>query len=339
MMASSPPQGVTEPISLIGPTPADLEATAQLETLLCEAGLYETPEEAAVRETVLRDLQGIVDRWVKRLTRQKGYSDGMVDQATALVLPFGSHRLGVHGRGSDIDALVVGPYYVNRDHDFFTVLGGVLDETEAVTELHPVDVTATGGDDDLREWKGWVESRLRLLAARAEADTSGMLLCHLHPHAYAAEPHDQRRTSSFFVGLSKPQPQPAAAAQRQRQQFDLRATTDGFKQEVYMYDFWRPGMELTVAHVHRKHLPSYVRQQLHSAGHQLKRKRANDDSVSSSSPAASDDSKSSSSSSDAKRAAAPDRIRSSFDSETQSCRPPSNALHSSSISASRQGGV
>ncbi|KAG8066016.1 hypothetical protein GUJ93_ZPchr0004g39013 [Zizania palustris] len=62
----------------------------------------------------------------------------MVDQATALVLPFGSHRLGVHSRGSDIDALVVDPYYVNRDHDFFSVLGGVLDETEAVTELQPV---------------------------------------------------------------------------------------------------------------------------------------------------------------------------------------------------------
>ncbi|KAG8066017.1 hypothetical protein GUJ93_ZPchr0004g40231 [Zizania palustris] len=49
-----------------------------------------------------------------------------------------------------------------------------------------VDVTATGGDDDLRKWKGWVESRLRLLVARSETDMSGMLLFHLHPHAYAA---------------------------------------------------------------------------------------------------------------------------------------------------------
>ncbi|KAG8066035.1 hypothetical protein GUJ93_ZPchr0004g39086 [Zizania palustris] len=171
-----------------------------------------------------------------------------------------------------------------------------------------VDVTATGGDDDLRKWKGWVESRLRLLAARAETDMSGMLLCHLHPHAYAAEPHDQRRTSSFFVGLSKHKHQPAAAPQRPK--FDLRATTDGFKQEVYMYDFWRPGMELTVAHVQRKHLPSYVLRQLHSAGHQLKRKHTNDASLSSSSPAASDDSNSNSSSIDAKKAATSDRIRS-----------------------------
>ncbi|KAG8084699.1 hypothetical protein GUJ93_ZPchr0010g11245 [Zizania palustris] len=107
-----------------------------------------------------------------------------------------------------------------------------------------------------------------------------------------------------------------------------------------MYDFWRPSMELTMAHVQRKHLPSYVLRQLHSSGDQLKRKRTNDDSLSSSSPAASDDSNSSSSSNNAKRAAPSDRIRSSFDSETQSCRPPSNnSLHSSSISASGPGDV
>ncbi|KAG8066015.1 hypothetical protein GUJ93_ZPchr0004g39302 [Zizania palustris] len=53
---------------LVRPTLVDLEATAQLEMLLREARLDETPEEAALRETVLRDLEGIVDRWVKCLT-------------------------------------------------------------------------------------------------------------------------------------------------------------------------------------------------------------------------------------------------------------------------------
>uniref|UniRef100_A0A0E0H594 Poly(A) polymerase n=1 Tax=Oryza nivara TaxID=4536 RepID=A0A0E0H594_ORYNI len=539
-MASQSPQsrGVAEPISLVGPTPADLESTARLERLLREEGLYESAEETAAREEVLRGLRGVVDRWVKRLTRQRGYPDGMADRATALVLPFGSYRLGVHGRGSDIDALVVGPSYVDRDRDFFGALAAALAETAAVAELQPVpgahvpvikmrfhgvqvdlvyagvclpvvpgdldlsgrsvlrgldlatarslngvrvadeilrlvpdaaagrsvlrgldlatarslngvrvadeilrlvpdaaafrttlrcvkhwakargvysnvagflggvgwailvarvcllypnaspsmllprffrvfarwkwpspvmlraiehddgelglslpvwdprrnprdkihqpfnffgayksylqvDVTVTGGEeDDLREWKGWVESRLRLLSARVEADTSGMLLCHLHPQPYAAEPHNEprrrRRTSSFFVGLSKPLAQPQ---QQQHQLFDLRATTEGFKEEVYMYDYWRPGMEVAVAHVRRKDLPSYVlRQLLRSPGRhdQLKRKRADDDP--SSSPAASDHSASSSSSRDAKRpAAAPGRIGSSFEKKTADC--------------------
>uniref|UniRef100_A0A0E0KUH1 Poly(A) polymerase n=1 Tax=Oryza punctata TaxID=4537 RepID=A0A0E0KUH1_ORYPU len=562
MASQSPqPQGFTEPISLVGPTPADLESTARLESLLREEGLYESAEETVAREEVLRDLRGVVDRWVKRLTRQRGYPDGMADQATALVLPFGSYRLGVHARGSDVDALVVGPSYVDRDRDFFGALAAALAETAAVTELQPVpgahvpvikmrfhgvqvdlvyagvclplvpgdldlsdrsvlrgldlatarslngvrvadeilrlvpdaaafrttlrcvkhwakargvysnvagflggvgwailvarvcqlypnaspsmllprffrvfarwkwpspvmlraiehddgelglslpvwdprrnprdkthlmpivtpaypcmnsgynvshatlrviteqlalgdavcqeivksggggggggggwgklfqsfnffdayknylqvDVTVTGGEeDDLREWKGWVESRLRQLSARVEADTSGMLLCHLHPQAYAAEHHHEprRRTSSFFVGLSKPPPPPQQ--QKQQQLFDLRATTEGFKEEVYMYDYWRPGMEVAVAHVRRKDLPSYVLRQLRSPCRhdQLKRKRADDDP--SSPPAASDHSASSSSSSTSSRnakraAAAPGRIRSSFEKKT-----------------------
>ena len=137
-MASQPKQMFGEPISLVGPTPADLEATAQLEKVLREAGMYESPEESAVRAEVLRDLQGIVDLWVKQLTLKHGYPDAMVDEATALLLPFGSYRLGVHGGGSDIDALVVGPSFVDRDQDFFGVLAGALAETEAVTDLQPV---------------------------------------------------------------------------------------------------------------------------------------------------------------------------------------------------------
>ena len=128
----------SSPISLVAPTPADLESTSQLEKHLRDAGLHESADETAAREDVLRDLQAIVDRWVKRLTLQRGYPDGMADQATALLLPFGSYRLGVHSRGSDIDALVVGPSYVDRHHDFFGALGGVLADTDAVTELQPV---------------------------------------------------------------------------------------------------------------------------------------------------------------------------------------------------------
>ncbi|CAM0903118.1 unnamed protein product [Alopecurus aequalis] len=515
-----------QPISLVAPTPADLESTSRLELFLREAGLCENSDELAAREELLRELQGVLDRWVKRLTAQRGYPDGMVEQATALLLPFGSYRLGVHGRGSDIDALVVGPSYIDRDHDFFDVLGGVLAETEAVTELQPVprahvpvikmrfrgvpvdllyasvclpvvpkdidlrdravlrgmdlptvrslngvrvadelmrlvpdaaafrttlccvkhwakargvysnvmgflggvgwailvarvcqlypnaapsmlvprffkifaqwkwpnpvlleaiehdddngdlapvwdprrnprdrshlmpvitpaypcmnscynvshatlriiteqlevgrvisqeiaesggwealfqpfhffkayksylqvDVKAAGGEADLREWKGWVESRLRQLVTRVEMATAGMLLCHPNPQAYAAKPNDLHCTSSFFVGLSKPQQE----QQQPQVQFDLRATTEGFKQEVYMYEFWRPGMELEVKHARRKDLPSYVLDHILPAGH-LKRKRAQDDP--SPSLSASGDSDSSSSSRGVKRAA------------------------------------
>ena len=94
-----------------------------------------------------------------------------------------------------------------------------------------------GGEDELQEWKGWVESRLRQLMAKVKRDTAGELLCHQTPHTYDSEPRGLECTSSFFVGLLTPQHQ----QQPQPVQFDLRATTEEFLQDVYTYGFWRPG--------------------------------------------------------------------------------------------------
>lgn len=130
--------GVTKPLSLAGPMEADIQRTKELEKFLVGAGLYESAEEAAKREVVLCQLKQIVKDWVKDLTRLRGYSDQMVEDANAVILTFGSYRLGVHGPGADIDTLCVGPSYVNREDDFFFVLHNILAEREEVTELQPV---------------------------------------------------------------------------------------------------------------------------------------------------------------------------------------------------------
>ncbi|KAK9273116.1 hypothetical protein L1049_017923 [Liquidambar formosana] len=141
--SSLPPQGgkkfgVTKPISLAGPTEADLQRNLELEKLLVHSGLYESKEEAGKREEVLRCIDQIVKGWVKQLTRQRGYTDQMVEDANAVIYTFGSYRLGVHGPGADIDTLCVGPSYVNREEDFFIILHDILAEMEEVTELQPV---------------------------------------------------------------------------------------------------------------------------------------------------------------------------------------------------------
>ncbi|XP_009777317.1 nuclear poly(A) polymerase 4 isoform X2 [Nicotiana tabacum] len=130
--------GVTKPLSLAGPTEADIQRTKELEKFLVGAGLYESAEEAAKRERVLCQLKQIVKDWVKELTRLRGYNDQMVEDANAVILTFGSYRLGVHGPGADIDTLCVGPSYVNREDDFFFVLHNILAKREEVTELQPV---------------------------------------------------------------------------------------------------------------------------------------------------------------------------------------------------------
>jgi len=139
LSVTSPKQyGVTKPISTAGPTEADLQRTVELEQFLVNAGLYESKEEAAKREEVLRRIKEIVKDWVKQLTRVKGYTDQMVEAANAVIFTFGSYRLGVHGPGADIDTLCVGPSYVNREEDFFFGLHNILAEMEEVTELQPV---------------------------------------------------------------------------------------------------------------------------------------------------------------------------------------------------------
>ncbi|GMQ08487.1 hypothetical protein CsSME_00052196 [Camellia sinensis var. sinensis] len=135
----SPKQfGVTKPLSKAGPSETDLQRTLDLEKFLVDVGLYESKEEAAKREAVLGRIKEIVKDWVKQLTRLRGYTDQMVEDANAVLLTFGSYRLGVHGPGADIDTLCVGPSYVNREVDFFFILHDILAEMEEVTELQPV---------------------------------------------------------------------------------------------------------------------------------------------------------------------------------------------------------
>ncbi|GKV03477.1 hypothetical protein SLEP1_g15768 [Rubroshorea leprosula] len=134
---SSKKYGITQPISLAGPTDVDIQRNTELEKLLVDLGLYESKEEAAKREEVLGRISLIVKDWVKQLTRQRGYSDQMVEEANAIIFTFGSYCLGVHGPGADIDTLCVGPSYVNQE-DFFIILHNTLAEMEEVTELQPV---------------------------------------------------------------------------------------------------------------------------------------------------------------------------------------------------------
>ncbi|ONK81373.1 uncharacterized protein A4U43_C01F28350 [Asparagus officinalis] len=130
--------GVTEPISLGGPTEFDVIKTQELEKYLADAGLYESQEEAVSREEVLGRLDQIVKNWVKNISRQKGFNEQFVQEANAKIFTFGSYRLGVHGPGADIDTLCVGPRHATREDDFFVELQNMLAEMPEVSELHPV---------------------------------------------------------------------------------------------------------------------------------------------------------------------------------------------------------
>ncbi|KAK6925355.1 polymerase, nucleotidyl transferase domain, partial [Dillenia turbinata] len=471
--------GITEPISLGGPSEYDVIKTRELEKYLADAGLYESREEAVSREEVLGRLDQIVKIWVRTISRAKGLNEQLVQEANAKIFTFGSYRLGVHGPGADIDTLCVGPRHATREEDFFGELQRMLAEMPEVTELHPVpdahvpvmkfkfngvsidllyaklslwvipedldisqdsilqnadeqtvrslngcrvtdqilrlvpniqsfrttlrcmrfwakrrgvysnvagflgginwallvaricqlypnalpnmlvsrffrvytqwrwpnpvmlcaieegslglpvwdprrnpkdrfhlmpiitpaypcmnssynvssstlrimtdefqraneiceamemnkadwdtlfepspffdsyknylqiDITAENADD-LMNWKGWVESRLRQLTLKIERHTYNMLQCHPHPRDYS----DKSRPFHFcyFMGLQRKQ----GVAVNGGEQFDMRVTVEEFKHSVGLYSLWKPGMEITVTHVKRRNIPNFV---------------------------------------------------------------------------------
>ncbi|WJZ97880.1 hypothetical protein VitviT2T_016450 [Vitis vinifera] len=130
--------GLTKPISYVKPTDFHIRRSFELEKVLWDGGVYQVEEEARKREEIIEKLRVVVKSWVKQVTRWKGYTDKMVENANALIVTFGSYRLGVHGPGSDIDTLCIGPSYVNREEDFFIRLHNILIGMEGVSELLPI---------------------------------------------------------------------------------------------------------------------------------------------------------------------------------------------------------
>lgn len=86
-----------------------------------------------------------------------------------------------------------------------------------------------------------------------ERDTYGKLQCHPYPHEYV-DSLKQCSHSAFFMGLQRKE----GEVIQEGQQFDIRGTVEEFRHSVNMYVFWKPGMEISVSHVRRKRLPSYV---------------------------------------------------------------------------------
>ncbi|TPX67639.1 hypothetical protein CcCBS67573_g07418 [Chytriomyces confervae] len=135
MSKTSKYPGVTAPMSLAMPTPAEEAMSASLVQLLQERDQYETEEEAQKREVVLTKLDAIFKEFVRHISQKRSLPDSI--DAGGKIFTFGSYRLGVHGKASDIDTLCVAPKHVQRD-DFFTDMVDMLKERKEVTDLSAV---------------------------------------------------------------------------------------------------------------------------------------------------------------------------------------------------------
>ncbi|XP_017255375.1 nuclear poly(A) polymerase 1 isoform X2 [Daucus carota subsp. sativus] len=122
---------------------------------------------------------------------------------------------------------------------------------EAYKHYLQIDISAEN-DEDLRKWKGWVESRIRLLTLKIERDMAGVLRCHPYPGEFRDK--NRRFHLSYFMGLRKN----TEADDQGGEQIDMRRTVEDFKGAVWKYIYRKPTMLIHVCHAKRKNLPDFV---------------------------------------------------------------------------------
>ncbi|KAL4614962.1 hypothetical protein ACB092_07G090400 [Castanea dentata] len=113
---------------------------------------------------------------------------------------------------------------------------------EAYKNYLQIDITAQN-DEDLVNWKGWVESRLRHLTSKIDIHTRGKLLCHPHPGEFLDKSKQFHRC--YFMGLGRKQ----GVCVQGGEQFDISSAIQEFKDFVGIYALKKPGMWISVCHI------------------------------------------------------------------------------------------
>ena len=85
-------------------------------------------------EEVLGHLSDLVRKFVEETCLKHNLSPEAAKKAGGKIYTYGSYRLGVHGPGTDIDTLVVGPKHVDRQ-DFNEIFLRMLEQDPIVSEV------------------------------------------------------------------------------------------------------------------------------------------------------------------------------------------------------------
>ena len=127
--------GIAPVISSKLPTAEERLSSAQLDDVLHAKGLYDTDEHAEAREHAIGSLDEILQGWMREESVSLGMIDPTSTETIGKILTFGSFRLGVHGRGADMDTLVVGPHFITRTMFFDKFTKRLEERSDVVSEL------------------------------------------------------------------------------------------------------------------------------------------------------------------------------------------------------------
>ena len=129
--------GVTSAITYNEPTPEELLLTKDLEDVLRANDVYAPEEEFYSRIEVISKLRTLFLDWVKSVSLKKNIPENRLDKVAGKMYTFGSYRLGLITKGSDIDTLCVVPRHIERA-EFFTSFYEVLKTQEDIKDLKAV---------------------------------------------------------------------------------------------------------------------------------------------------------------------------------------------------------
>ncbi|XP_019493086.1 PREDICTED: poly(A) polymerase beta [Hipposideros armiger] len=130
--------GISSPISLAAPKETDCILTQKLIETLKPFGVLEEEEELQRRILILEKLNSLVKEWIREISESKSLPPAVIESVGGKIFTFGSYRLGVHTKGTDIDALCIAPRHVDRS-DFFTSFYDKLKLHEEVKDLRAVE--------------------------------------------------------------------------------------------------------------------------------------------------------------------------------------------------------
>ena len=106
-----------------------------LEALLTSQECWQSKEVQNKQKAALHKLGDIVSNWEQMVSASKDLMD--VEEKACQLICIGSHKLGVHLKGGDIDLICIAPRWLTR-HDFNKFLVELLQVTEGVSQLRPV---------------------------------------------------------------------------------------------------------------------------------------------------------------------------------------------------------
>ncbi|KAL2228543.1 UNVERIFIED_CONTAM: Nuclear poly(A) polymerase 1, partial [Sesamum indicum] len=169
------------------------------------------------------------------------------------LIPFSQQSFVINGICSVTCALERSSFAVEAKTASWHTLFQPFTNFQAYRNYLQIDIAAKN-EGDLLNWKGWVESRIRLLTLKIERNTGGLVQCHPHPGGWFSSDKSKPFRHSYFMGLRRKQ----GTGPQQGKQFDVTKTVEEFMYDVYAYSSWKPTMWIDVCHVKRNDIPNFV---------------------------------------------------------------------------------